>query len=358
MRATENLHASPRDGLPASVAGSDGTVTLPIGLIDAVSAATTDKELFQAAADWLPRSLDVSRCSLARARAGRLQLTSFTGGRIYRQGTMLDLERTQSGQVFLQRRPMVTHNMTDSPWPLHGKLVEAGFRTIMAAPLVTGDRCLGTLQAMHKEPYRFTDLHIQQLCAVARWIASRLDILERMDEVRQLSVMDALTGCMNRRAFLERASDAFWEVQGGDGTLSVILFDLDHFKKVNDTHGHAAGDTVLREVTGAIRKRLRRYDLLARLGGEEFAVLLPDAPQDVAEMLAERIRSTVESLRVSIGDTTLLCTISLGVAEAQLGDETLEALMNRADRALYRAKAEGRNLVRSAGPAGDRDAAP
>jgi diguanylate cyclase (GGDEF)-like protein len=161
------------------------------------------------------------------------------------------------------------------------------------------------------------------------------------------SVIDPLTGLLNRRSLVQRFDEVRQQsaVLGTTVPLSVIMIDVDHFKVVNDTHGHAAGDAVLRDVAYELRKVLRRFDAVFRIGGEEFVVLVPDATASAAAVLAERLRTAVADR--SPGGIEV--TISLGVVADVAGTVDLEALLEGADRALYEAKATGRNRVVVAG---------
>ncbi|MDP8917059.1 MAG: diguanylate cyclase, partial [Pseudomonadota bacterium] len=132
-----------------------------------------------------------------------------------------------------------------------------------------------------------------------------------------------------------------------DRPLAVLMLDLDLFKQVNDVHGHARGDAVLRELAHRVSEQIREVDTFARYGGEEFVVLMPDTPIEGAHRIAERIRLNVAGspFRVSGGRETLSATISIGVAATTLEDGGAEALLKRADEAVYAAKAKGRNRV-------------
>ena len=166
--------------------------------------------------------------------------------------------------------------------------------------------------------------------------------------IRRMAETDALTGAANRRAFMQYLDVVTDRARRDDGEASVVMVDLDHFKRINDTHGHAAGDRVLIETVRAIQACLRERDMLGRLGGEEFAVILPGAPDAAAIGAAERIRGAVEALRLTSDDgTPIPVTASLGVAAlSPAGDlETAESLLQKADEALYAAKAGGRNCV-------------
>lgn len=156
--------------------------------------------------------------------------------------------------------------------------------------------------------------------------------------LRARAERDGLTGIMNRRSFDEQLSAMLHEAGWGSKALTLILFDIDHFKKLNDTQGHQAGDAVLQSIADVVPRCLRQVDILARYGGEEFAVLLPGTPVDSACEVAERIRTAV-ALELGV-------TVSLGVATAAQGTTpNPELLVRRADLALYAAKRAGRNRV-------------
>ncbi|MBY2935925.1 GGDEF domain-containing protein [Rhizobium leguminosarum] len=167
-------------------------------------------------------------------------------------------------------------------------------------------------------------------------------------ELRSAAQTDLLTGLYNRRGFEVAASALLTQAEHGSRWISVVLFDLDHFKKINDVHGHDAGDAVLRHVAGVARKNFRSFDLLVRHGGEEFLALLPDSTPDDAAIVAERVRLAIEAAEIPLpsGDV-LKVTASFGCAgRANEGtNRNFEDLVKRADLALYAAKASGRNCV-------------
>jgi diguanylate cyclase (GGDEF)-like protein/PAS domain S-box-containing protein len=177
------------------------------------------------------------------------------------------------------------------------------------------------------------------------------DSTERMrqaQELERLATTDPLTGACNRRSFLERAkADRARQLRYGTH-WSLAMVDADHFKRVNDVHGHDVGDAVLVALTRACEGTIRSLDLFARLGGEEFAVLMPSTSLDAAAKLGERLRAAIQQMRVPAADGPVQITASVGVASAASGEE-VAAVLQRADRALYRAKADGRNRVTADG---------
>lgn len=171
---------------------------------------------------------------------------------------------------------------------------------------------------------------------------------QRSDELKRLSVIDPLTGAYNRRTFMEMAEREMARVRRNRLSLGLMFLDIDHFKSVNDTHGHVAGDVVLRQITEVAERCLRQHDVFARYGGEEFCVLLPDTELAGAQVLAERMRGEIENCALLLpGGEPLRITASIGVSAISAGMDAVELdiLIAQADRALYRAKELGRNRI-------------
>jgi len=171
---------------------------------------------------------------------------------------------------------------------------------------------------------------------------------------RRAALTDALTGIPNRRAFFDRGASLLQQTFVERRPATLLLFDLDRFKEVNDTAGHQAGDRVLKAFSDLVAGALRPSDLFGRLGGEEFACLLADASMTEALRISERLRRDFEAMRFA--GLALNPTVSIGVAMANDAGRSLPALLANADRALYRAKADGRNRVAPAPPVLVRDA--
>ncbi len=168
------------------------------------------------------------------------------------------------------------------------------------------------------------------------------------EEIYRLTILDGLTGVHNKRYFMEFLEREVSRCHRHKSALGLVLFDIDHFKQVNDTHGHLAGDSVLKDICAVLRPRIRREDLLARYGGEEFACVLPDTTRDGAAIFAEALRILVERVPICHKDTVIPVTISLGVAVAVAEEPWLYSatdLIRRADEKLYEAKRAGRNRV-------------
>lgn len=164
------------------------------------------------------------------------------------------------------------------------------------------------------------------------------------DDLRSAATRDFLTGVYNRRAFDDVAREELSRWQRGRDPLALLIIDADHFKKVNDTFGHGTGDIVLQTLARTIQDQVRELDVVARLGGEEFVVILPSTDVSGARAAAERIRQSVERLRVPAPEDKIVrFTVSVGIAEASRDAASVELLLHRADDALYEAKRRGRN---------------
>lgn len=171
-------------------------------------------------------------------------------------------------------------------------------------------------------------------------------IEEKNVALRELSIRDGLTGIYNHRHFQELLEREVLLAKRHNTSLCCLMMDLDHFKKVNDSHGHQFGDFVLREFAGLLKHEIRASDILARYGGEEFALLLPNIDLESARMVAEKIRSKVESHLFIVGDNSRQVTVTIGICcrcphHHELGQD----LLRYADKALYQAKESGRNMV-------------
>jgi two-component system cell cycle response regulator len=166
------------------------------------------------------------------------------------------------------------------------------------------------------------------------------------EEIYRLTTVDGLTQIFNKRYFTEALSREIARATRYRRELSLVMFDLDHFKEVNDTHGHLAGDSVLKTLAFTIKSKIRTEDIFARYGGEEFAIILPEIDKHNAHQFAEKVRRIVEMTEFKFESTRIPVTISMGVATMDPEDPTAATLIKHADERLYDAKSAGRNCVR------------
>jgi diguanylate cyclase (GGDEF)-like protein len=241
----------------------------------------------------------------------------------------------------------------DQPLVLSGKLVDVppdeidqlagSFQQMLArisADLKSMQRYEAELSAHRDHLEKLVQTRTIELEEKAKQLEEQRALQEK------LANTDALTGTLSRRHFLELAERELARAGRTRESVAVIALDLDHFKVINDTYGHAGGDNVLRWFSRTCESQLRAIDLFGRIGGEEFAILLPNSDEASALRVAERLRSAIESLPVAIGDGRFhATTVSIGLATSSRDGETLDSLLAAADGALYDAKRAGRNRI-------------
>lgn len=221
---------------------------------------------------------------------------------------------------------------------------------IGAFPLYTEDEITGCIVARSMIE-KLSKRDIDYLEQLTRQAAATINRANTYSTILQYATLDALTNLNNRRQFETRLGQEISITKRQNNPLCAMMLDIDFFKKVNDTYGHAAGDEVLRQVASVIKEHLRESDIPSRYGGEEFAVLLPFTRIEEAKIVGERLRKAVEETSIVIYQETpeeksINVTISMGLAEYD-GNETGELLFERADKALYEAKKNGRNQVQT-----------
>lgn len=221
---------------------------------------------------------------------------------------------------------------------------EAGRSLIL--PLAGPQGQFGCLALLCERDIRLAKDQVQTLKSAVRHLGLALNNARLYREVKIRADRDGLTKLHNRQTFDNRLAVELKRSQRYGNNLALLMVDLDHFKQINDTHGHAAGDMVLREVGALLQESVRSCDIAARFGGEEFALLLPHTPEEDAWKLADRIRKRIEKRRYRYAGKTLSITASIGVSSLGAGGLDRENdLLLRADEALYLAKANGRNTV-------------
>jgi len=221
-----------------------------------------------------------------------------------------------------------------------------GWVPLTASTTLRALQSTGVLQLQYEASYLTSLGALWEALVLTAGIADRALAFRRERDVAQhLALHDGLTGVLNRRAAQARLEELFEQSQRGTLPLSVFFLDIDHFKSINDTYGHAAGDAVLTTVAKRIASQLRASDALGRWGGEEFVAVLPGAPPDIARATGERIRRAIEADPVHVDGQRIPVTVSVGIAMQGDASKDSSELVQRADEALYRAKEKGRNRV-------------
>lgn len=204
------------------------------------------------------------------------------------------------------------------------------------------ENCYARLYMLPEKPvYAF---HDEVVSLILQGCATALSKQLKMENLRNAAVIDPLTGCYNRREFETQLSRHMASATRHKNRLSLFMFDLDHFKQFNDTHGHQAGDLILKKIAFLVKDNMRQGDILARYGGEEFIAILPETGRHKAMELADRLRTKIAAAEILYNDTTMRVTASFGVSELTPGMD-MARLIEDADTMLYKAKRNGRNTV-------------
>jgi diguanylate cyclase (GGDEF)-like protein len=281
-------------------------------------------------------------------------------------------------RMYETRQPILILDATqDLEW-IYSRPEHHWIRSYIGAPIILRDTVVGFLNAMSGKPNLYNQALAERLQAFANHAANAIEnarlykqaqeeiaerikiedelrhhrdhleelVKERTAEVHRLAISDPLTGIFNRRHLISLGKRAINHAKRYSHSLAAMMIDIDYFKKINDTYGHAAGDEALRKLADQIRQALRTTDILGRYGGEEFVVLMPETNLANGHKIAERLLHMVRELRIGSDKTEFGFTISVGLAEqSQIQAQTLDELIDQADKALYTAKQSGRNQV-------------
>jgi diguanylate cyclase (GGDEF)-like protein len=250
--------------------------------------------------------------------------------------------------VVKNRQPVLLSHLSDEQptrfFPSKSKL-RLPARSFLGLPLIVQDRVIGLLLCLSDAPSAFTATHQHLLSILCNQAAQAITDAQLHEQVERLASIDGLTTLLNHRAFHGRLHYEWEQAQRHGEALALMMIDLDHFKRINDTHGHQAGDRILKQVAALLKQLARKVDTVGRYGGEEFAILLPKTTAAQAGKMGERIRKVIERGRFGLEGVAIPVTLSIGVASAPTDATGPDQLVSVADKALYGAKAKGRNRV-------------
>lgn len=247
-----------------------------------------------------------------------------------------------------RQQPIYISNIEDLPATAHcerDSMLKGGIRALVLLPVIDNAITTGCYAFEYQTPQTFKEQIVSRMLFATDIITNAMYKFRFEKQLVQMATTDGLTGLYNRIHFIELAEKEAQISLRYKTPLSLIMFDIDHFKHINDSFGHAIGDEVLRELSRRVRQTLRETDFAGRLGGEEFAVICRATPQDAC-ILAERLRKAMESSQVICGETVISFTISLGVAGIEGNTYNITELLKHADDALYEAKNAGRNQTK------------
>ncbi|HUO76205.1 MAG TPA: sensor domain-containing diguanylate cyclase [Thermodesulfovibrionales bacterium] len=258
------------------------------------------------------------------------------------EGSTFDLGSTRIGLVGRSREPdYISDLRNERSQALPFKIPDEG--SLFMMPLSYEKELLGILVFLSPIPNAIRPYQIELLKVLGNQAAASLANAKFHAEIERMAITDGLTGLFNHRNFQEKLTAEFRRLERFSASLSLLLIDIDFFKKINDSYGHPAGDEVLREVSRIIRETIRSVDIPARYGGEEFAALLPGTNHEGALKMAERLRESIEKTNFPIEGKKLRVSVSIGAATSPHDAAAKEELVEKADKALYYAKRNGRN---------------
>lgn len=253
--------------------------------------------------------------------------------------------------ILSQKDPLVVPNIADHPSFNNPILLKEGVHSLIAIPLISDQGPIGILYVDDDEPRAFSSSVIDVLKLLAIQATIAIQKQQAFEKIKALSMLDPVTGLYNRRYFNDILATEMDRAFRLNRPLSVILFDIDHFKGINDRYGHMTGDQALKELTRVCKSIVRRNDVLCRFGGDEMLVLMSDTDMGGALLIAERLRRAAAEAKCLPDNTSMTCSFGIN---AVYGNEavrpSLDEFLNRADQALYEAKSQGRDRVIASNP--------
>ncbi len=318
--------------------------------INAISTSVEIKEIVESAGNNLPNLFDLSSFGVFWKEDLLLYLyqeescpPSFTHevvNNMIKVFSILGEESIDADRIVLhtEKRKLRPKQMIMDP--------KAALKSFLTLPLVGEGEILGCISLNSDQPNAFDAQDLQFFSVIGYQMAATLKHFQRLSSVKNMAIYDTLTGLHNRRYFEERLEVETKKCFCSNTPLSLVMLDIDFFKKVNDTFGHTEGDQVLCKVSSLLKTSVRKKDTVARYGGEEFILILPEARLEESFVIAERIRRLVESTLFEVGKAQVNLTVSMGISNfPSHRAKSKEELTEMADQALYDAKRGGRNRV-------------
>ena len=312
-----------------------------------VNTVLNKEEMIALVLEQLARVVPYDGASVQLLQKNCLQLVGYRGFNPAEKimGMKLPLDSTNPGCEVIKKKKTIILEEVFEKYKNFQNPQNKEIESWLGVPLLIQDEVIGLLTLDSKEAGHFNQEQARLAAAFANQVAIALENARLFDEVQRLAITDPLTGLYNRRHYYALTLKEFERNKRYNVPFSILMLDIDHFKKVNDTYGHLVGDLVLKELADMICNNLRGIDIPCRYGGEEFVVTLPETNLKSALQLAERLRKLVKNTQIETENGPVSMTISIGVAEFGGGCQDIETLLGCADTALYQAKALGRNKV-------------
>ncbi|WP_047042587.1 sensor domain-containing diguanylate cyclase [Vibrio mexicanus] len=318
----------------------------PLEFFDELSRSKNLADLLHSTTYWIKQIFESDRVSIALKRDdSSLALYAINGNQAIPLDRDIPIKNTMVGQAYSRKELAVCNNTSKEDYIDCQWLVEGGILSCMDAPLTCNDKCFGTINIGHHDKNHFSARDACVFASLVTWIASQISVHEQVIKMENLANLDPLTGILNRRAFFEATALISRQREAFSRNQILMIIDIDHFKAFNDEFGHLCGDEVLISVVNKLGEVKRKADMFARIGGEEFVLLLEDVTESEAMSLANYYRKVIERMTVDYDNKALGCTISIGLSPTLDSDHSIKQVLARADRALYQAKNWGRNRV-------------
>lgn len=304
------------------------------------------KELLKFVNDVIVGVMGVSYCTILLLDKERNKMTIKITN-IYAE-TGLDMLKKHMNSDLLKDvistgNHLIDNNVEDEKY---GFTKERGIKSLLCIPLSSKNESYGVVLVEQERPDAFEDEHVKFLSAISNQISVALENVGLYEKMQQMATTDALTKIYNRLYFNEMLSKEMANADKDSYPMCVSIFDIDHFKKFNDTYGHLFGDLVLKTIAKLAKDHVREQDIVARFGGEEFVIIMPNTTTPEAYDLIESLRETISQCHVKEGTISASVTVSFGIACYPNHGGTEAEVLSAADTALYKAKVEGRNCVR------------
>jgi len=248
-------------------------------------------------------------------------------------------------RILRSRKPTVITDTTNKEFFSNPIAIKEGIKSMVCVPLVLEDELIGIFYVDDFSPRKFSDRELRLLYILSSFASMSINHARQHDTTVRLSITDGLTGLFNHRHFQEVLEKELSRAERYSETLSLAMLDIDNFKNINDKHGHQFGDKVLKKISDIMTKSCRSSDTVARYGGEEFALILPKVTPRQAVMLSERLKEQITSGSKSLMRGKLPLTVSIGIASFPQDARKRHGLIEKADKALYIAKAAGKDRV-------------
>ncbi len=321
---------------------------LPIEFVDDLAKTESLEEILDVMAKWFREMFDADRASITFPQNGsHLRVVALEGNRVIDVGMVVPINGTMVGRVYSRAQAEICADLAASTDLDCLILASKGLGSCLDAPLLSGSHCFGTINVGRVARHAFSQIDKRKLEALAMWIAALVRVHLQVERLTHLSLTDPLTQIMNRRAFTEQFQVKRQEracCSEGRG-LGLAVIDIDHFKQINDTYGHETGDVVLTFVGQLMNDYFRDEDCVARFGGEEFCVLMPNIDESGMLSALERFLSLLGDSGVNHEEQFVSITASIGAVLITTSDTDFDRAFKSAELALYEAKANGRNCV-------------